>query len=222
MSGEAKKIKIVVFAGPSLNTHDYNKYLTAVEFRPPIKRNDIKTLLLESGNAVARIGIIDGCFLNELSISPKEIIMAMDMGLQIWGSSSMGALRAAELDRYGMNGVGKVYSLYASGIIDGDDEVALVFDQKTYMAQCIPMVNVRCTASSLLDGGQLQELERDIILDVCKGIYFPSRNYNEIFSNIRIIKKIGNGRASVLKELFETSVDTKHEDAIKLLEAITT
>jgi hypothetical protein len=47
----------------------------------------------------------------------------------IVGASSMGALRAAELDSMGMVGIGTVYQYYRDGIIESDDDVAIVLIQ---------------------------------------------------------------------------------------------
>ena len=54
----------------------------------------------------------------------KKIMHLIDSGVTVIGAASMGALRAAELDAYGMLGVGRIYQMYASGEICGDDEVA--------------------------------------------------------------------------------------------------
>lgn len=37
----------------------------------------------------------------------------------------MGALRASELYKFGMHGLGEIFEKYKNGIILGDDEVAL-------------------------------------------------------------------------------------------------
>ena len=47
------------------------------------------------------------------------------------GASSMGALRAAECDRYGMIGIGEVYQRYQAGEED-DSLVAMSYDPQTY------------------------------------------------------------------------------------------
>ena len=39
----------------------------------------------------------------------------------------MGALRAAETRAHGMIGIGQIFEWYASGEIEGDDEVAQIF-----------------------------------------------------------------------------------------------
>ena len=43
-----------------------------------------------------------------------------------WAPASLGALRAAELDRFGMEGVGEIYAHYRDGRLTSDAEVALM------------------------------------------------------------------------------------------------
>ena len=47
------------------------------------------------------------------------------------GAASMGALRAAEMHRYGMVGVGKIFEMYRDGEED-DSLVAMTFDPETF------------------------------------------------------------------------------------------
>ena len=66
----------------------------------------------------------------------------------------MGALRAAEMGHYGMTGVGRIFKMYASGEVQGDDEVALVFDPETMEPLSEPLVNLR----SLLDAAWMADI----------------------------------------------------------------
>lgn len=56
-----------------------------------------------------RPGIVDGSFHQTRAVRHKEILALIDAGVTVLGAASMGALRAAELDTYGMIGVGRVY-----------------------------------------------------------------------------------------------------------------
>src|SRR2546429_8339173 len=85
----------------------------AGESAPPVKRGDLGELLARTEPPSA-IGIVDGRFLQSLCISPKEVLNAIDAGVKVFGSSSMGALRAAECWQYGMVGVGRIFEAYRS------------------------------------------------------------------------------------------------------------
>jgi len=51
----------------------------------------------------------------------KEILWAMAQGIHVYGGASIGALRAAELHRLGMTGVGRVFADDRDGILTDDD-----------------------------------------------------------------------------------------------------
>src|SRR4051794_11249106 len=111
----------VVFLGPSLPREDAERLLDG-EYRRPIRRGDLADV--PAGSPVL---IIDGEFDQSFSVSPREILAQLDRGTAVFGASSMGALRAAELAPCGMQGIGWVFESYRSGRIAGDDEVALTF-----------------------------------------------------------------------------------------------
>ena len=56
----------------------------------------------------------------------KEILWAMAQGIHVFGAASIGALRAAELDAFGMRGIGRIYEAFRDGVLEDDDEVAVL------------------------------------------------------------------------------------------------
>jgi len=205
----------VVFVGPSLGGKTPEGILDT-RFLPPVKRGDIDQLLGEPVPPT-HIGIIDGQFLQQMSISPKEILVAMDKGVQFYGSSSMGALRATELAPYGMIGVGRIYCLYQSGEVDADDEVAITFDAKTLCNLSEPMVNVRLAVADAVAAGALSTGAGSVIITAGKSLYFPQRTYPAILA------AAGSGLANADRTAFEeflceSQPDAKREDALEMLE----
>ena len=91
----------------------------------------------------AAVGIVDGEFYQRLAISPKEILRLLDAGIPVFGSSSMGALRAVELESCGMIGVGAIFEQFRSGALEADDEVAMTFCPETLRPTSEPLVNIR-------------------------------------------------------------------------------
>lgn len=173
--------RAVVFAGPSIDA-DTVAGLAEVELRPPVKRGDIDTLLAEPDPPDV-IGIVDGQFLQGLMISPKEVLRAIDRHpapVRVLGSSSMGALRAAELAEDGMAGVGQVFEMYRSGAIDADDEVAITFDPDSLRALCEPMVNIRVAVAAAVAAWVVSLTGADVVLAGAKALYFPDRGYDRI------------------------------------------
>src|SRR4029434_6356953 len=72
------------------------------------------------------IAIIDGTFESRAAIWHKEILLALARGVSVFGASSMGALRGAELAVCGMIGVGRIFEAYRDGLYTDDDEVAVL------------------------------------------------------------------------------------------------
>ena len=91
-------MKTIIFAGPSIS-HMELAVLTTADLAPPIRRGDIDRFA-----DYEMFVIIDGEFGQSLSVSPKEILSILKTGRIVIGASSMGALRASELDTCGMIG----------------------------------------------------------------------------------------------------------------------
>ena len=116
--------KPIIFLGPSLSTEKAKKILDA-DYRKPAKKGDFLQLVFKETKYV---GLIDGFFLQDYPPTPIEIYnLLRKKGTKVYGSSSLGALRAVELSKYGMIGVGKIFNLFRKGILDADDEVAVTF-----------------------------------------------------------------------------------------------
>jgi hypothetical protein len=203
----------VVYLGPSLSPDEARLILDA-EFRPPIKRGDVDRLLSE--RVPDAVGIVDGQFLQSFSISPKEVLRAIEAGVRVYGSSSMGVLRAVELEPYGMIGVGRIYQLFASGELDADDEVAMVYDSDTLRPVSVPLVNMRLTVAAARERGLISDETERLFIEEAKKTYFPERTYPSILAALK--SSIPEAERVNLKQFLATSApDAKREDAIELL-----
>ena len=208
-------MRIVVYTGTSLSHTDARKILDA-EYRPPVKREDIRRLISSSPDI---IGIIDGVFFDSAAVAHREIIEALQSGITVVGGSSMGALRAFELEPYGMIGVGRIYDMYRHGIIESDDEVAVTFNGETMEPLSIPLVNIRLTLDLAKDMGVLSGEQASAILDIARKMFYPDRNYRNIV--IESEKKGIIADKEMLLDFFRKhEVDVKREDAIMVLEKI--
>jgi hypothetical protein len=207
-------MKSVVFLGPSLPWEEAKAILPTADYRPPAGRGDIVAVIDRGFDA---IGLIDGVFYQRPAVSPREILLALDQGMKVLGGSSMGALRAAELDAYGMIGVGKIYSWYKEGKINSDDEVALVFHPRTLEALSEPLVNIRATMEVLLDERKITRGEVEMIITAAKDTPFQLRN------SMRIVQAAMNRGldrcrgAFILSAFRDCWVDQKKLDAQELL-----
>ena len=208
--------KPVIYLGPSLSLDHAQKVLDA-DYRPPIKRGDITALLSDPPGI---IGIIDGLFFQSLSISTKEILLALRKGITVLGASSMGALRAVELFPYGMRGIGKVFHMYKSGRIDADDEVGLVHDDDWHPLS-EPMINIRFALQEALNDKIISMEEKRYLVYIAKSLYFPERTYMRLFSIARQSQKVSEEKMGQLQAyILERSPNVKRDDALLLLKEV--
>lgn len=210
-------MRVVIYTGTSINHHDAKKILDA-DYRPPVKRDDIKKLMR---NPPDIIGIIDGVFFDSAAVAHREIIEIIKSGVTVVGGGSMGALRASELDSYGMIGVGKIYEMYRSGTLESDDEVAVTFDAETMEALSVPLVNVRATLESALEKGVVTDETAGAILEVSKKLFYPDRIYRNIVEECGKKGIIKTSEKEALLVFFrQHEVDMKRNDALLVLETI--
>lgn len=208
-----------VFVGPTLSPDDVRKILPSALLKPPAKHGSVYELV---GKGVENILIIDGYFYSTPSLWHREILMAIDSGISVYGSSSLGALRAAELTRYGMKGIGWVYERYLDESIDGDDEVSVLHqnEQCGYTQLTIPLVNLRYNLNCACRKGVINSREVDIIINNLKSKPFYLR-FPELLSieGMSIINaSVSGGSASCF--LRDNWIDIKASDARAALQAI--
>jgi hypothetical protein len=209
------KSSVVVFLGPSLETEHARSILDA-EYRPPAARGDIFKAVQEGAQI---IGLIDGVFFQACAIAHREILYALEKGVKVVGASSMGALRASELDVYGMEGIGRIYEQYKNGELVSDDEVALLFEPESLNPLSEPLVNIRYNLERAEEQGIITNEVKEKIVDIARSLYYPERVYERILSDAEGVmdQKMLEQLNTFLRE--EKS-DLKREDAIAALKRI--
>jgi hypothetical protein len=166
------------------------------------------------------IGLIDGVFFQDSAVAHREILAALRAGVRVVGASSMGALRAAELDSLGMEGVGEIYRAYREGRLVADDEVALLFDPETFAAISEPLVNIRATVQAAIECGVIGADTARALVAAAKEIYFPDRTYEAVASAAEERGGDPEEVARFLEFAGEHAVDQKRKDALLALEYI--
>jgi hypothetical protein len=205
----------VVFLGPSLGVSAAREILEA-RYLPPARRGDVYRVMT---SGVETIILIDGVFHNTPSVWQRELLDAMEEGIQIFGASSMGALRAAELHQLGMQGFGVVFEWYRDQLINGDDEVALLHasEEFGYRGLSVPLVNIRYTLAQAVKEGQLtSELERGL-LDYVKSLPYPVRTFESVLESPILNDAAADELAALTNYLATKRVDIKRQDAIGVL-----
>lgn len=211
-------IKIIVYTGLSLPFDEAKEILDSsddveVIYKKPIQRGDLGSAVKENPDIIA---IIDGVFHQNSAVGHKEILGVMNKGIKVYGASSMGALRASELDTLGMIGVGYVYGQYATGKVDSDDDVAVMLDGDTLEALSEPLINMDYVFSNAVSENIIDESEKDELIKIAKDTYYPQRNYAQTLSK----SGLSDDKKGKLIDFIRQSPDIKKEDAKELLETI--
>lgn len=204
--------KIIIFTGLSISKEEANTILKA-EYKSPVKRNDILKAIAEKPDI---IGIIDGVFHQHPAVAHKEIMKAMQEGITVVGGSSMGALRASELDTLGMKGIGYVYNQYKTGQISSDDDVAVTFDPDRQIPLSEALVNIDYKLDLAIKNKIIKENEKEEIIKIAKKIYYPKRTYQRIFKE----SQLEETKKNKLIDFIVKTKDIKYLDAVKVLEYI--
>jgi hypothetical protein len=110
-----------------------------------------------------------------------------------------------------MIGVGKIFAMYRDGILDADDEVALVYEPETYRKHSEPLVNLRAALTMATDAGVIDPRECADLLSQMRALYFPNRSHQALFA-------LCPGLADYFTNV--PLPDVKRDDAIELLQTL--
>ena len=212
-------MSICVFIGPSITLEDARHELDAM-YLPPVSEGDI--IRLATAKRPQAIGIIDGYFENVPSVWHKEILFAMKRGIHVFGAASMGALRAAELHPFGMVGVGAIFEAYRDGLIEDDDEVAVIHGpaELGYPSLSEAMVNIRRTLSDALSHHVIAQTSYQRLEELAKALPYKDRSYANLMN---LAREYGLDRRDIDAFSFwlpAGRADQKREDAIHLLRTL--
>jgi hypothetical protein len=202
----------IVFLGPSLSIEKARKIINA-KFLPPAKKGDFIKLSLISEKKI--IILIDGVFLQDYPPTPIEVFQVVNKNnFQVYGASSLGALRAVELEKFGMKGYGRVFEIFKKNIINSDDEVAVTFDN-SYNLLSEAMIDIRYNLFLAFKKGIIDKETKQLITRTAKKIYFPFRSYENIMK--KSIELYSN-RRDTIKD-FNNFVSTQRQ-SLKELDAM--
>ena len=204
----------VLFVGPSFpRLHALE--LPGIRVRPPAAQGDVLRALAEG---VRAIGLVDGVFGHEPAVWHKEILAALEAGVGVLGAASMGALRAAELHLFGMEGVGSIFAAYRDGILLADDEVALLHGpaELGWPPLSEPMVNLRATLGRLARCGILAHEEAASAARTLAARFYPERTRAAL--EAVLAELVGPRRAEPVRRWARRlAVDVKRADAARLV-----
>jgi len=208
--------KTVAFMGGSLVAAD-RPADDDVLYVTPAEQGDMVAAVLEG---FENILIIDGYFYTKFPCTPFEVMLALEEGINVFGSSSIGALRAVELDQYGITGMGYVYEYLKASDIKPYHIVAQTYTENDTQLT-IPLVQVIYFLENAVRENIIGQEEFRICFNAAEGINFSMLSYRHLFSKLLTDKKIEPARITALEKYYDKKgreeFDIKKKDALLLL-----
>ena len=207
----------VVFVGPSLPDAASHAATTDIALRPPAVQGDVLRAVEDGANV---IGLVDGGFENTAPVWHKEILFALSLGVTVLGAASMGALRAAECQAFGMIGVGRIFHDYVSRTVVDDADVALLYEPMELGGKplTVPMVNVRSTLDEMERLQLFDKAFRLALEQTAANLFFKKRSWALI---VRACAAIPASQEEYWLNMLKTlAIDQKRIDALALLDAV--
>lgn len=209
-------MKIKIYSGLSLKKSEVSALASNFDFSGPVGRgqllNDIK-----AGYHI--IGIIDGVFHSQLAVSPSEIMDCLRNGISVFGSSSMGALRAAEIDVYGMIGVGSIYEFVKYDKNFEDDFLAQTFFDEKLSGASVPLIDIYLELRYLVAKGKLTKSISNLIYRHYRDTHFSLRQSLDLADFIKKSPLTNKLSSKIIKKITKPT-NFKHRDGLMLLKEI--
>jgi hypothetical protein len=214
--------RCAVFSGPSLPAAAIARWLPNADVRPPATCGDVYRAVTQG---VVTIGLIDGASDEGSAVWHKEILFALEQGVFVYGAAGVGALRAADLHRSGMIGVGRVFAWYRDGLVDADDEIMVAHAprEEDYRIRSEALVNVRATLERAAGAWLLSEAEANALLQVARALYYPGRTYATLLETAHAMRAVAPETLARLEEWlsgWNVRVDQKKIDAEAMVRRI--
>lgn len=165
-----------MFVGPTLASSAPARALAkGLQLRRPVRRHDLDRLVAERKKP-GTIVIVDGVFHDTLAVGHAEIRTALARGWQVWGLSSMGAIRAREMGHLGMRGFGRVFARFVAEEDFQDDEVALLHEPSApYRPVSEPLVHLRAAIDHLVAERIVSPEDARAVVAELKGRWYGER-----------------------------------------------
>ncbi len=205
--------KIFLYIGPTAYGLQINELITdTTTVLPPVRRGDIQTLI--DGENPGTIVIVDGTYHAYPAVSHVEIKNSLIQGWNVWGISSMGALRAAEMHTLGMRGYGTVFQRFIQDRDLPDDYVALVHGTESpWFPVSEPLVHIE---------NLLQEAVRSSVIsqEVNQELMYELRNMWFGYRTLKYLREKTKHLTSPKKEEFEIILNKINDFRIKSIDVI--
>lgn len=201
--------KPIVFAGPSIQGLPFNR-LERIDLRPPVRRGDLE-LLLQEKKISGTVIIIDGIYGANMAVTPTECRWLLNHNWKLVGGCSMGALRASELWKQGMIGLGNIYNMFRFGYLKSDADVAVAYDQN-YNEVTMSMVHIRSILSTLEKMNLISSIQSRKLLRKAATIPWFER-HTDLLIDEWMIDGIDQLKNNIIDIINNPTLHPKHQDA---------
>jgi hypothetical protein len=215
-------MSVIVFLGPSFPIERARRELPDATFLPPARRGDIYRVVRDR-DAVA-IGLIDGLFDSVPAVVHKEILFALSQGTRVFGAASMGALRAAELWQFGMEGIGSIFERYKTGVWDADDEVAVTHGpvESGFAPGSCALANLRLGLEAAQRSGAITSRTAGVLCAEAAAQFYADRSWEALYE-LGTAAGLPRAELEALRAFVTAEEpDAKRDDALALLRRMRT
>ena len=206
----------VVFLGPTLPVEEARRHLAAV-FCPPAAQGSVVSAVLRFRPSA--ILLIDGVFEGEPAVRHKELLWAMARGFPVFGAASLGALRAAELSRQGMIGVGLIFRWYRRFPLLPDDAVAVLHGPRELGSRALTrsLVDLTITVRHAERSGLIDRGTRLVLEGAARSLNFRDRTVAGMVDRAFGGALPLSDRLALADGIRRSFVDQKRDDALRAL-----
>ncbi|UVF18821.1 TfuA domain-containing protein [Microvirga terrae] len=152
----------------------------------------------------------------------KEILWALKQGIHVFGAASMGALRAAELHRFGMVGIGEVFEAYRDGRLQRDDAVALLHGpaELGWPQLTRSLVDIHATLAAAESSDIIEPDDTQALAQSAATLFWRERTYAAVVGQALADDWRGERSDAFLAWVEHHEVFQKERDCLALLEHV--
>ncbi|MGW8329900.1 TfuA-like protein [Streptomyces sp. NPDC055897] len=155
-----------------------HEMLSGCSVHPPARHGDFISGKFTESDIIV---LVDGLYHGTPPIRHKEILDTIAGGSTVIGAASMGALRAAELHSFGMVGIGQIFEDIRDGLIESDDEVAVLHtDGPQWQILSEALVNMRYTLTKARQASVITPSEEAQLLQAARALHYPRRSWKAV------------------------------------------
>lgn len=186
--------RTLVFAGGSIFREEADFHADQV-WCGPAEQGDIAAAILDGFETIL---IIDGYFYTKIPCTTLEVMVALEQGINIFGTAGIGALRAVELDQCGMVGMGYVYNYLKQQPIKPYHIVAQTYDEYD-RPLTTPLIQIIYFLECAYQDGIINHDEQQTLNEQANRIHFTLLSFDSFFDHIEVSRALDQDSSARLK-----------------------